>query len=198
MSPEHKALLIEALKKEGFITLMCGDGANDCSALRTANVGVSLSAEEASIAAGFTSIIPDVSCIFDLLREGKCSLTTSIQTFKYMMLYSMIQFICVTLILIYGTYLSDLQFLLSDLFIILPFEWFLAMTKPHDKLTHHYPISQLLSFPIIFSILAQTILVLFFSFLVIIFSEITMNLKIYVILTNMKIQLHAMKTLFIF
>ena len=164
MSPEHKALLIEALKKEGFITLMCGDGANDCSALRTANVGVSLSAEEASIAAGFTSIIPDVSCIFDLLREGKCSLTTSIQTFKYMMLYSMIQFICVTLMLIYGTYLSDLQFLLSDLFIILPFEWFLAMTKPHDKLTHHYPISQLLSFPIIFSILAQTILVFIFQF----------------------------------
>lgn len=94
MSPEHKALLIEALKKEGFITLMCGDGANDCSALRTANVGVSLSAEEASIAAGFTSIIPDVSCIFDLLREGKCSLTTSIQTFKYDVIFNDSIYLC--------------------------------------------------------------------------------------------------------
>ena len=45
MAPEHKALLVEAFKKEGFMTLMCGDGANDCAALRTAHVGVSLSAE---------------------------------------------------------------------------------------------------------------------------------------------------------
>ena len=43
MAPNHKALLVEAFKKEGFMTLMCGDGANDCSALRTAHVSVSLS-----------------------------------------------------------------------------------------------------------------------------------------------------------
>ena len=164
MTPEHKALLVEAFKKEGFTTLMCGDGANDCSALRTAHVGVSLSPEEASIAAGFTSQIPDVSCIFELLREGKCSLTTSIQTFKYMMLYSMIQFICVTLMLIYITYLSDFQFLVSDLFIIFPLEWFLAMTHPHNELTYHYPVSGLLSFPVLSSILIQTILVFVFQF----------------------------------
>ena len=163
MAPEHKALLVEAFKKEGFTTLMCGDGANDCAALRTAHVGVSLSAEEASIAAGFTSKTPDVSCIFELLREGKCSLTTSIQTFKYMMLYSMIQFICVTLMLIYITYLSDFQFLVSDLFIIFPLEWFLAMTHPYSKLTYHYPISGLLSFPVISSIIVQTLLVFVFQ-----------------------------------
>ena len=164
MAPEHKALLVEAFKKEGFTTLMCGDGANDCAALRTAHVGVSLSPEEASIAAGFTSKTPDVSCIFELLREGKCSLTTSIQTFKYMMLYSLIQFICVTLMMIYITYLTDFQFLVSDLFIIFPLEWFLAMTHPYDKLTHHYPVSGLLSFPVISSILIQTILVFGFQF----------------------------------
>ena len=164
MAPEHKALLVEAFKKEGFTTLMCGDGANDCAALRTANVGVSLSPEEASIAAGFTSQIPDVSCIFELLREGKCSLTTSIQTFKYMMLYSMIQFICVTLLLIYISYLTDFQFLVSDLFIIFPLEWFLAMTHPHSDLTYHQPVSALLSFPVISSILIQTILTFLFQF----------------------------------
>ena len=163
MSPEHKALLVDALKKEGFTTLMCGDGANDCSALRTAHVSVSLSAEEASIAANFTSKEPDVSCIYELLREGKCSLTTSIQTFKYMMLYSMIQFFCVTLEMIYTTYLSDFQFLVSDLFIIFPLEWFLAMTKPYHALTHHYPVSGLLSFPVLSSIITHSIICISFS-----------------------------------
>ena len=164
MAPEHKALLVDALKDEGFITLMCGDGANDCSALRTAHVSVSLSPEEASIAANFTSKQQDVFCVYELLREGKCSLTTSIQTFKYMMLYSMIQFICVTLMMIYITYLSDFQFLVSDLFIIFPLEWFLAMTKPYSHLTHHYPVSGLLSFPVLTSILSHSAIVFAFQF----------------------------------
>ena len=164
MAPEHKALLVESLKNEGFTTLMCGDGANDCSALRTAHVSVSLSPEEASIAANFTSKEPDVSCIYELLREGKCCLTTSIQTFKYMMLYSIIQFICVTLMMIYLTYLTDFQFLVSDLFIIFPLEWFLAMTRPYHKLTHHYPIASLLSFPVITSIFSHFLIVFAFQF----------------------------------
>jgi cation-transporting ATPase 13A2 len=36
---------------------MCGDGANDCLALKTADAGLSLSDSEASIAAPFTSKI---------------------------------------------------------------------------------------------------------------------------------------------
>jgi P-type E1-E2 ATPase len=56
---------------------MCGDGANDCGALKTANVGISLSEAEASIAAPFTSKIQNISCVVSLLKEGKASLTTS-------------------------------------------------------------------------------------------------------------------------
>jgi len=36
---------------------MCGDGANDCIALKAADAGISLSEAEASIAAPFTSKI---------------------------------------------------------------------------------------------------------------------------------------------
>ena len=110
MAPNHKALLVEAFKKEGFMTLMCGDGANDCSALRTAHVSVSLSEGEASIAGHFNSKINDVSCVFELLIEGKCSLSTSMCTFKFMMLYSIIQFFCLILMMVYNTYLNDYQF----------------------------------------------------------------------------------------
>ena len=56
-SPDNKTQLIHSLQKEGFMVLMCGDGANDCGALKIADVGVSLSQEEASIAAEFTDIL---------------------------------------------------------------------------------------------------------------------------------------------
>jgi len=69
---------------------MCGDGANDCGALKAADIGISLSEADSSIAAPFTSQIANISCVIDVLKEGRCALTTSLQCFKFMALYSMI------------------------------------------------------------------------------------------------------------
>ena len=78
MSPDDKSLLVENLQSELKINCgMCGDGANDCGALKAAAVGISLSEAEASIAAPFTSKVQDVSCVVTLLREGKAALATS-------------------------------------------------------------------------------------------------------------------------
>ena len=163
MAPNHKALLVEAFKKEGFMTLMCGDGANDCSALRTAHVSVSLSEGEASIAGHFNSKINDVSCVFELLIEGKCSLSTSMCTFKFMMLYSIIQFFCLILMMVYNTYLNDYQFFFIDILLVFPLEFFLAIQKPSSELTYHYVNSNLFSFPILTSVITHSIIELAFQ-----------------------------------
>ena len=74
MSPDQKAGLVEALQELGYVAAMCGDGANDCGALKVrppplhpgpqaAHVGVSLSEAEASVAAPFTSAVANISCI---------------------------------------------------------------------------------------------------------------------------------------
>jgi cation-transporting ATPase 13A3/4/5 len=91
MSPEGKAMLVEDLQRvmKTFVG-MCGDGANDCIALKAADSGISLSEAEASIAAPFTSKVQDISCVVTLLREGRASLTTTFQAFKFIELYSMI------------------------------------------------------------------------------------------------------------
>ena len=164
MSPEHKTLLVENLREENFNVLMCGDGANDCGALRAADVGVSLSPEEASIAAHFTSKIKDISCLITLLKEGKCSLVTSIQTFKYMMIYSLIQFFNVMFLTILNSYLSDFQWLISDVFVIFPLEFLIARTAAYEKLTKDIPEYSLISFPILNSIILHIIIIFMFQF----------------------------------
>ena len=80
MSPDEKALLIKQLKSYHKVMVgMCGDGANDCAALKTASVGISLSEAEASIAAPFTSKVQDISCVVDLFRFTYSSNLTLIQ-----------------------------------------------------------------------------------------------------------------------
>ena len=79
MRPEDKASLVAYLQgiNRKALVGMCGDGANDCAALKTADVGISLSEAEASIAAPFTSKIQDISCVIKVLREGRAALVTS-------------------------------------------------------------------------------------------------------------------------
>jgi cation-transporting ATPase 13A3/4/5 len=67
LSPQTKTNLVEELRRQGESVLMCGDGANDCGALKAADVGISLSDLEASIAAPFTSLISNISCVPKLL-----------------------------------------------------------------------------------------------------------------------------------
>ncbi|XP_013404305.1 probable cation-transporting ATPase 13A3, partial [Lingula anatina] len=68
MSPDQKGQLIEQLQDLGYVVGMCGDGANDCGALKTAHAGISLSEAEASVASPFTSKTPNIECVPTVIR----------------------------------------------------------------------------------------------------------------------------------
>ena len=92
MKPNDKGDLVTLLKHNP-LNLVCftGDGTNDTCALRNADVGLSLSTEDASLAAPFTSLQFNISPVITLLKEGRASLVTCIECFKFMTLYSVIQ-----------------------------------------------------------------------------------------------------------
>lgn len=61
--PNDKARIVTLYQNLGKVVVMCGDGANDCGALKQADVGLSLSQAEASISAPFTSKVINISAV---------------------------------------------------------------------------------------------------------------------------------------
>jgi cation-transporting ATPase 13A2 len=78
MSPDEKHELVEKLQSIDFCCGFCGDGANDCGALKAADVGISLSEAEASVAAPFTSRVFDIRCVPEVIRYASCFLSASL------------------------------------------------------------------------------------------------------------------------
>ena len=113
MSPDEKHEIVERLQALAYTVGFCGDGANDCGALKAADVGLSLSEAEASVAAPFTSKSTDISCFIDVIKEGRGALVTSFSCFKFMALYSLIQFTTVTLLYALASSLATSSFCTS-------------------------------------------------------------------------------------
>lgn len=125
---------------------MCGDGANDCGALKAADVGLSLSDAEASVSAPFTSKVANISSLETLLREGRCCLTTNFQCFKFIAMYSLIQVTTMVILYFNLSLLGNYQFLYQDLFITTTLFCTLGMTGPAKKLTADLPSVHVFSF----------------------------------------------------
>jgi len=158
MSPDEKHDLVNRLQELGYTVGMCGDGANDCGALKAADMGISLSEAEASVAAPFTSTRPDISCVIEVIKEGRAALVTSFSCFKYMALYSLIQFTSITILYNLASSLGDFQFLYIDLFMILPVAVAMARTRPYPTLHTKRPTANLVSKKVLLSMLGQVII----------------------------------------
>ncbi|KAK2029441.1 ATPase [Colletotrichum zoysiae] len=158
MSPDEKHELVEKLQGIGYCCGFCGDGANDCGALKAADVGISLSEAEASVAAPFTSRVFDIRCVPQVIREGRAALVTSFSCFKYMSLYSAIQFTSVSFLYATASNLGDFQFLFIDLLLILPIAVFMSWAGPFPVLSRKRPTADLVSRKVLIPLLGQMVI----------------------------------------
>ncbi|XP_046811083.1 polyamine-transporting ATPase 13A3 isoform X2 [Lucilia cuprina] len=164
MSPEQKQALIVELQNLDYCVAMCGDGANDCGALKVAHTGISLSETESSIASPFTSRNPTIAAVPNVIKEGRAALVTSFGIFKYMAAYSMVQFISVMILYSIDSNLTDKQYLYIDLGLISIFAFFFGKTESFQgPLVKQVPLSSLISLTPLASIVLHLLVVIAFQ-----------------------------------
>jgi magnesium-transporting ATPase (P-type) len=89
--PADKVSVVTSFATNGYTTLMCGDGQNDCGCLKAAHVGVALSNAEASIVAPFTSLDKELHAVLEVVREGRCALASTVSAYSYYITYGQIE-----------------------------------------------------------------------------------------------------------
>ncbi|XP_056421382.1 probable cation-transporting ATPase 13A4 [Hyla sarda] len=152
MNPKQKSSLIEELQKLDYFIGMCGDGANDCGALKMAHVGISLSELEASVASPFTSTIENIECVPLLIKEGRNSLVTSFSIFKFLTMFQLTAQVCTLFLFWKQTLLGNYLYIWEDFAFNLTVGLTMSLNHPSPKLAPYRPSGQLLSPPLLLSI----------------------------------------------
>ncbi|KAL1122052.1 hypothetical protein AAG570_003458 [Ranatra chinensis] len=166
MTSEQKQQVVVELQKLGYCVAMCGDGTNDCGALKAANVGISLSEAEASVASPFTSQEPNISCVTSVIREGRAALITSFGVFKFMVLYSLTEFMSTLILYNIDSNLTDFQFLYIDIALVINFAFFFGKNEAFKgPLVPESPATSILSFTPLVSMSLQVATLFIFQML---------------------------------
>ncbi|XP_072266257.1 probable cation-transporting ATPase 13A4 [Pyxicephalus adspersus] len=160
MSPGQKSTIIDEFRKLDYYVGMCGDGANDCTALKMANAGISLSEEEASVAAPFNSQVTNISCVPELLKEGRAALVTSFCMFKYMALVGLIEYINTLLLYWQRNIFGNNQWLVHDFPIVFAIFLTMSSTPAYPKLAKYRPPGQMIAPSMLFSVLFNVLYVI--------------------------------------
>ncbi|TMW55571.1 hypothetical protein Poli38472_010453 [Pythium oligandrum] len=164
MTPNGKIQCVQLHMETGAVTGMCGDGGNDCGALRIAHVGVALSDADASVVSPFTSRSKTITSVVDLCREGRCSVATSFASVKMLVMYGVIASTLRLFQWYHGVIMSEWCFILADGFTMVGLSYVITLSRPLPTLGPQRPTSSLIGPTTLVSLIGQELINVAFLF----------------------------------
>lgn len=148
--------LVNGLSKSGESVMMVGAVGSEYEALSKSDVGVLVSSsEQVCVFSALTCSKYGIMSIPTIISEGRASIVTSYECFKWMALCSIIQLTGTVILYYYSLYMTDEQYLYVDLFLVIPLAYTMGWSRAKKKLNKEQPSSSLLSLNVLLSVIGQ-------------------------------------------
>jgi magnesium-transporting ATPase (P-type) len=143
--PSDKTSIVSYFNRRGRVTMMCGDGQNDCGGLKTAHVGIALSNAEPSMVAPFTSLDMSISAVTEVICEGRGTLASALAAYANFIAYGQLAALLLTFSAYLAVWYSDNAWIFLDCIWSTSMGFSLPLAKAAGQLTTRRPTGSLIS-----------------------------------------------------